>query len=90
MFVCSTTGLAIQRRMSALPPKADMDRCDRKCPLCANRVVTRRRKALLFYLVGASSGAKCSYGESVVAATDSFQRTTSRSLPLRWYSFRRV
>jgi hypothetical protein len=21
-------------------PKTDMDRCDRKCPLCANRVVT--------------------------------------------------
>src|SRR5262245_56623142 len=28
--------------MSALPPKADMDRRDRKCPLCANRVLTRR------------------------------------------------
>jgi hypothetical protein len=58
MFVCSTTGLAIQRRMSPLPPKADMDRCDRKCPLCANRVLTRRKKVSLFYdLVG--DGKQC-------------------------------
>jgi hypothetical protein len=35
MFVCSTTGLAIQRRMSALPPKADKQRAVSLCPLCA-------------------------------------------------------
>jgi len=88
------------------PPKADQIADISGYPLCAISALMRRNRAPLYsitssarwYVEAARDKRRRThypaeilvYGETVAGATDSFQRTTSRSLPVDRYSFRRV